>query len=208
MRKQSSVLGWILLQISKHPLLLLHLPLSLSPRLSQVGWQFGPTSQDIWQYLEIFLVVTARARHRHLMGRGQGCCSTSYNAQSSPQQQKQWAISNVTGVQAKASSPKSTATTVTKTKCCSQGEEQKGTVESHFSGSKDPQESRWTRWCRWQHACYFSLSWSRCLLVYPGLTWFDLPLGLKVSSAFLKKMLFITTSSYCLKLASSLSVFL
>lgn len=49
--------------------------------------QFCPPPQDIWHCLETFWVVTTRRWgecYCHPVGRLQGCCQTSYNAQDSP----------------------------------------------------------------------------------------------------------------------------
>lgn len=51
-------------------------------------------SEYIWQCLKTFFIFTAgmgkwEAEHYwHLVGKGQGCCQTSYNTQESPSQQK------------------------------------------------------------------------------------------------------------------------
>lgn len=48
-----------------------------------------PAPGDIWQWLEMFWVVTTwgGGRSRHKVGRGQGCSSTSYSAQIATQHQ-------------------------------------------------------------------------------------------------------------------------
>lgn len=50
-----------------------------------LNWEWlGPTV-DTWQHLETFLVVaTGGGCHWHVVGRGQGCCQTSYEALGSP----------------------------------------------------------------------------------------------------------------------------
>lgn len=40
---------------------------------------------DVCQYLEMYWLVTTRGKcYCHLLGKGQGCCSTCYNSQVSP----------------------------------------------------------------------------------------------------------------------------
>lgn len=52
------------------------------------SWEQCLPLSDIWQCLEMFLIVTTEGevRYSRLVGRGQGCCSTCYSARDSPPQ--------------------------------------------------------------------------------------------------------------------------